>query len=173
MTIQTINIGTTANDGTGDAPRQAAEVVNSNFTDPDNAASKIVGTSSDQIPTANDLNMIGAINYTSNNLNKNEFGGITAFSKIAVGTSINATTAEFYLPISFKTVPSSVTIVGNFNIVRPWNNTVAGAGIVPVMGGLSSNKVLIIRATVPSGLLKDEIIFLESNSSTAQIMVNV
>ena len=55
MTIQTINIGTVANDGTGDTPRQAGEVINSNFTDPANAASKLVGTSFDQIPLNSSL----------------------------------------------------------------------------------------------------------------------
>ena len=55
MTIQTINIGTVANDGTGDTPRQAGEVINSNFTDPANAASKLIGTSFDQIPLNSDI----------------------------------------------------------------------------------------------------------------------
>ena len=42
MTIQTINIGAAANDGNGDAPRQAGEKLNSNFTNPSHAASKIL-----------------------------------------------------------------------------------------------------------------------------------
>ena len=45
MTIQTINIGTTANDGTGDPLRTALDKVNDNFTDTTNAASRLVTTS--------------------------------------------------------------------------------------------------------------------------------
>lgn len=55
MAIQEVNIGTIANDGTGDDPRTGMGKVNSNFTDPNNAASKLVGTAAGQIPTIDDL----------------------------------------------------------------------------------------------------------------------
>jgi hypothetical protein len=51
MAIQTVAIGTAANDGLGDNPRTGITKVNSNFTDPANAASKLVGTGADQLPT--------------------------------------------------------------------------------------------------------------------------
>tara|TARA_R110000772_G_scaffold43692_3_gene100697 strand:- start:5206 stop:6369 length:1164 start_codon:yes stop_codon:yes gene_type:complete len=51
MAIQTVAIGTVANDGLGDNPRTGITKVNSNFTDPANAASKLVGTGADQLPT--------------------------------------------------------------------------------------------------------------------------
>ena len=46
MAIQTINIGTTANDGTGDDPRTAGSKINDNFTNSNHAASRDVGTAS-------------------------------------------------------------------------------------------------------------------------------
>ena len=44
MAIQTINIGTTPNDGTGDPARTAFIKINDNFTQPENAASRLVAT---------------------------------------------------------------------------------------------------------------------------------
>jgi hypothetical protein len=55
MSITQINTGSAPNDGTGDTLRAAAGKINSNFTDTDNAASKLVGTDSDQVPTNADL----------------------------------------------------------------------------------------------------------------------
>tara|TARA_R100001244_G_scaffold118990_2_gene88693 strand:- start:303 stop:704 length:402 start_codon:yes stop_codon:yes gene_type:complete len=47
MAIQTVNIGTSPNDGTGDSLRSGADKYNDNFTDATNAASKLVKTSVD------------------------------------------------------------------------------------------------------------------------------
>lgn len=44
MAIQTVNTGTTPNDGTGDPARTAFIKVNDNFTQPENAASRLVAT---------------------------------------------------------------------------------------------------------------------------------
>ena len=49
MAIQTINIGTTANDGTGDDPRTAGSKINDNFTNSTHAASRDVGTSAGNV----------------------------------------------------------------------------------------------------------------------------
>lgn len=45
MAIQEVNVGTIANDGTGDDPRTGISKVNSNFTDTTNMASKLAQTS--------------------------------------------------------------------------------------------------------------------------------
>lgn len=55
MAIQTVNIGAVPNDGTGDNPRTGISKLNDNFTDPANAASKLVGTATGQIPIIDDL----------------------------------------------------------------------------------------------------------------------
>ena len=49
MAIQTINIGTTANDGTGDDPRTAGSKINDNFTNSNHAASRDVGTAAGDV----------------------------------------------------------------------------------------------------------------------------
>lgn len=66
MTIQTISIGTVANDGTGDTLRNAYDKVNDNFTDASHAASKLVGPSAGQVPTVDDL---PDVNFPSLKLN--------------------------------------------------------------------------------------------------------
>ena len=52
MAIQNINLGTAPNGVGGDTLRSTATKINENFTDATNAASRIVGTVSGQIPTA-------------------------------------------------------------------------------------------------------------------------
>lgn len=52
MAIQTVNVGTTPNDGTGDPARTAFTKLNDNFTTTENAASKLVATTADAISGA-------------------------------------------------------------------------------------------------------------------------
>ena len=59
MTLQTVNIGTTANDGNGDDPRTGISKINNNFTDTANAASRLVQTSPTDT-TADALMAVGA-----------------------------------------------------------------------------------------------------------------
>lgn len=61
MTIETINIGTTPNDNTGDDPRTAGQKLNSNFTTSTHAASRDVGTASGNVME------VGAGGLLSNN----------------------------------------------------------------------------------------------------------
>ena len=55
MTINEIFLGSGANDGTGTNLRAGGEIINDNFSDPANAASKLVGTAQDEIPLNSDL----------------------------------------------------------------------------------------------------------------------
>ena len=90
MTIDVIGVGSAPGDNTGDGLRTAMTKVNNNFGSSANAASKLVGTApaevplnsdlgtasvkntgtgAGQIPTADDLDMVGAVsNWSSNNL---------------------------------------------------------------------------------------------------------
>tara|TARA_R110000824_G_scaffold257939_1_gene446849 strand:+ start:630 stop:1043 length:414 start_codon:yes stop_codon:yes gene_type:complete len=54
MTITVIGIGAAPGDDTGDGLRTAFNKVNNNFSDANNAASKLVGTAAGQIPTADE-----------------------------------------------------------------------------------------------------------------------
>lgn len=66
MAIQTVNVGTTPGDDTGDPARTAFIKLNSNFSDPENAASRLVGTLPDQVPVNSLLYAIPrVINFTS------------------------------------------------------------------------------------------------------------
>lgn len=52
MAIQTVKTGEAVNDGTGDDARTAFTKINQNFTDSANAASRLVGTATGQLPLA-------------------------------------------------------------------------------------------------------------------------
>lgn len=52
MAINLVNIGSAPDDGTGDTLRDAFDIINDNFADPSNAASRLVGTQPDQVPDA-------------------------------------------------------------------------------------------------------------------------
>jgi len=70
MTIQTINIGTTPNDNTGDDPRTAGQKLNSNFTTSTHAASRDVGTASGNVMEVGAGGLLGnAIRWATNDLN--------------------------------------------------------------------------------------------------------
>lgn len=101
MTIQSINIGVSPNDNTGDDPRTVGGKINANFTNPDHAASREVGTSSGNIPDADALGIVGNTNFTSGNLQlglydglgvrmkmKNKSGGVIGNGAIIAGSQI-------------------------------------------------------------------------------------
>lgn len=82
MTIQLINTGAVANDGTGDTARDAFGKINDNFSDTNNAASKLMATTAqaqagtpDVIPDAEDVhaafNQFGVGNINSPNMGVN------------------------------------------------------------------------------------------------------
>lgn len=53
MAIQTVKVGASVNDGTGDPARTCFTKINQNFTDNTNAASRLVGIENGQIPDVN------------------------------------------------------------------------------------------------------------------------
>lgn len=53
MAIQTVKVGESVNDGTGDPSRTCFTKINQNFTDSANAASRLVGIGNEQIPDVN------------------------------------------------------------------------------------------------------------------------
>lgn len=56
MAIQTINLGTAPSGAGGDTFRSTGTKVNENFTNPEHAASKLVGTSGAKVPLMNAVN---------------------------------------------------------------------------------------------------------------------
>lgn len=56
MTIQTVNLGTAPSGAGGDTFRSTGAKMNENFTNPEHAASKLVGTSGAKVPLMNNTN---------------------------------------------------------------------------------------------------------------------
>jgi hypothetical protein len=95
MAIQTVAIGTAANDGLGDNPRTGITKVNSNFTDPANAASKLVGTAAGEVPLNSDLGAasLAAIGLLAGNVlgadSINSGGDVWGAGNVEYGTNAN------------------------------------------------------------------------------------
>ena len=176
MTIQTINIGTTPDDNTGDDPRTAGQKLNSNFTTSSHAASRDVGTASGNIPDADGLNMVGATeNYTSNNLNPNVFGGLAA-DDIVSQTMYASSTANAVVinPLVSTAAPVSITVTSTFKILSA-DGTVVRTGItgadIALFSG-SSNKIAQILITNNTGLSTGSNYTLRTETASSKITVN-
>ena len=104
MTIEQVGIGAAPGDNTGDGLRTAMTKVNNNFSNSSHAASKSVGTATGEIPTADDLGVVGETNWASGNLDiegvlglgvsavfKNVSGGSIFVSDIVVGADLETT----------------------------------------------------------------------------------
>lgn len=163
MTIQTINIGTAPNDNTGDDPRTAGQKLNSNFTTTTHAASRDVGIGTDQIPDSSQSYHIG-------NLNPNVFEG-AAGTEVS-GTAISASEILFKIKDSNISIPISVTITGNFDIINP-DRTLNASGVIPQLA-LSSSGIGNVAVFAPalSGLTVGDNYWLRCNSSGSKIEVN-
>jgi len=92
MAIDTVNTGNSPNDDTGDALRTAFDKINDNFTNPDNAASYLVGSSAGQIPRTDDLgdaayrNLLGTVSQS---------GGTPTGAVIERGSNANGEYVKF------------------------------------------------------------------------------
>lgn len=170
MTINTINLGSAPNDDTGDAPRTAGAIINANFTDSANAASKLVGTATGEIPTSDNLDMVGAAeNYTSNNLNPNVFGGIASNRILALGYAHNTGTAYFLLPTLSPSGAASITVSNTFSVYGA-NSVLIASGNVPVLvsGTLGASLIQVAGISLAQG----EPLTLRTDSASSKITVN-
>lgn len=105
MTIDVIGIGAAPGDNTGDGLRTAMAKVNNNFGSSANAASKLVGTATGEVPTADDLFVVGETNWSTANyqpetnlnglgvvrLMKNLSGGIITSGATIAGSMLSGT----------------------------------------------------------------------------------
>lgn len=98
MAIQEVNVGTIANDGTGDDPRTGISKVNSNFTDTTNMASKLAQTSNVDTTVGRGL-LVGSFGLGST-------AGITYTDTEAVG--------GFNHFVRFESGASNLPIAGTF-----------------------------------------------------------
>ena len=173
MTIDVIGIGAAPGDNTGDGLRTAMAKVNNNFGSSANAASKLVGTATGEVPTADDLDMVGASeNYTSNNTNPNLFGG--AANQIVQKVLFrNGTEARAILTHSIPGVGYSIIKgSGSYKITDTvFNNITTGipASSISLVG--IGQKVAQINIGGLSGLVQDKIYYLISESGNSTIEV--
>jgi hypothetical protein len=107
--------------------------------------------------------------YHTGNLNTLEFGGVGVTRVIARGEATSTTTARFYLPINLNAVPTSVTIVGTFDVVR--GTTVVASNVTGSLNPISSNRVLLFDVTT-TGLTVGDQYNLRQNSASSKITVN-
>ena len=177
MAIQTVNIGTTPNDGTGDSLRTGADKYNDNFTDATNAASKLVQTSSTDT-TAGRAVMTDALGdnggpiFTEANLNTNVFEGNEASDVIGLGYAQTSSVLRVSLPISGVTSPTSITVVDGFDIQTVTLSTIETNITSITLSSGSSNKVAWLSITGLTGLTVGGPYYLRANVATSKITVN-
>lgn len=110
--------------------------------------------------------------FTESNLNPNVFGGLITGDFIGNGSAKSATAAIFTLPIASHTAPSSLTLVGTFNVVDSAGATVTGGtGITPVLSTASGNRLVVLDVT-GLAITNKEPLYLRQNSNTSKITVN-
>jgi hypothetical protein len=138
MTIETINIGNAANDGTGDDLREAFIKVNQNFQDIDARTEQT---------TATNLGLSGYQVFA------NQSGSQLQFRRLLAGTNVELVQTDTTIRIDAPTQPTSFVVSGDTG------SLIAGAGInLAVVGGEgitigvdNNNK----RITVNGGLALD------------------
>ena len=173
MTIELIGVGSAPGDNTGDGLRTGGTKVNNNFTNVTHAASKLVGTATGEIPTADDLDMVGNTNYTTGNLNQNIFGANGANDAIGFGWAVGATSAIFILPISLSSNPSSITISNTFEI-RDGSGSIVASGLntTIILSQGSSHKVARIVISGLALLTSGQVLELRTGNALSKITVN-
>lgn len=114
MAIQTINIGTTANDGTGDPLRTALDKVNDNFTDTTNAASYSVTASATDTSTGE--------NGQPRLMRVGDAGWMTAGKAVTRPTDANSIVVSGCYPLA-STASNLPIDEGTRIIHNDWDNT--------------------------------------------------
>jgi hypothetical protein len=135
MTVQSINIGTIANDGTGDNLRVAFEKVNQNFLDLD-----------DRFSFTNSVENLGSgsgVFYSKEN-NILYFKSLVAGSNIALSTTDNEITINSNESFTIQADSDSVNIAGT-------SKSFGIKGVGNVNAGISSNDIQI--SLDPTGLV--------------------
>jgi hypothetical protein len=135
------------------------------------ASLKTVGILTGQLPTADNINMVGATeNFTSNNLNPNVFGGVGASHKIANGVPFSASVADFDLNVMSTTALSSISLVSTFTIRKTFGSATVASGVTPTFLR-TGNRIVIIRFSGLSGLGENDSLELLTQTSTSKITV--
>lgn len=131
-----------------------------------------IGTSA---PTV-DLDVVGDVNF-SGDISKNgtsifnEFGGLLSGQYIAQGYALTSTFGAILLPINSDTAPTSVTIVGGFDVVRFSSNVLAAGVSLTLNTAISSNRLAILLFET-TGLVEGTSFNLMTQTNASKITVN-
>jgi len=146
MAKQIINVGTSANDGTGDTLRASQVKANANFTELYNQGLQEITDVNNE--TTNDIICTGTIETTQLRLVDGflDFDGDTAFIRLndigkEFGLKTNGNNKEFTFP-DYTGIVGVINTAGNFA-----NDTAAAAGGVPVGGLYHTSGAVKIRLT--------------------------
>ena len=146
MAKQIINVGTSANDGTGDTLRASQVKANANFTELYNQGLQEITDVNNE--TTNDIICTGNIETLNLRLVDGyvDFDGDTAFIRLndigkEFGLKTNGDNKEFTFP-DFTGTIGVINTAGNFA-----NDTAAAAGGVPVGGLYHTSGAVKIRLT--------------------------
>jgi hypothetical protein len=144
MAKQIINVGTSANDGTGDTLRASQVKANANFTELYNKGLQEVTDEGDT--TTNNITCTGIINGTTIVCEDGyiDSAGDTLFVRTITNGEIGLTTnigGEYTFP-DYTGIVGVINTAGNFA-----NDTAAAAGGVPVGGLYHTSGAVKIRLT--------------------------
>lgn len=110
--------------------------------------------------------------HHSGNTNFNEFGGVQQSDDVALGVGVTSSLVNFHIPLNSNTAPTSVTVVGSFE-VEDVSRVAIDSGISSfTVSGRSGNKMLVLSVSGLSGIVVGGIYHLSTESATSKITVN-
>jgi len=123
-----------------------------------------------ELDVAGDVNLSGDISKNGTSI-FNEFGGLLSGQYIAQGYALTSTYGAILLPINSDTAPTSVTIVGGFDVVRFSSNVLAAGVSLTLNRTISSNRLAILLFET-TGLVEGTSFSLMQTSNASKITVN-
>ena len=144
------------------------------------AGARDVGTATGQLPTADDLDMIGASsNFTSNNLNPNVFGGVAGRIIMASGTRTTPTTSVVFFPQVSGLSGDTPTLskAGTFELFETDTGVIIESNISTLsritLSGTSGGQVARVVLTGVAGLVAGKSYELRGETNASIITVNI
>lgn len=151
LPLSTINIGLTANDGTGDTVRSAFSTVNNNFSTVNNAVSSLQSNAV-TAATIVSLNMTG--NLVANNITAN--------------TNLTSGTIQVYTSIAGVFNVSPAPVISGFSSIATTGNG-ANEGNISATGSLVARRNAYITGNIYGNTLTVTSALQFANLTTAQI----
>ena len=143
------------------------------------ASIKDTGTATGEVPTSDDLDMVGATeNFTSNNLNHNEFGGVADKVIMANGVRTSPTTSVVFFPqiLGISGDLPTISKAGTFAVFETDTGVNIETGISTLtritLSGTSGGQVARVVLTGVAGLVAGKSYELKGETAASIITVN-